>query len=196
MKKIVIFALLLSLIGIVSANAQFRLDVNVSVPVYYGFQTQVTGDFGAFAQFAFIIPELDVHYQFDLDIVKLGLGLRMFTLILETIALPDFFFELDIDPVVFRASICGGAALLFGLYNNVLTGALIVPDVSATVKLLKLFGVSSADGGDMLRLGAGCAFITDFNNLDNFMFIPYANVRLVFVIGGAKQESNEEDYGL
>lgn len=179
MKKIIVFALLLSIFTGVAANAQFRMDVNISVPVYWGFQQADIGSFGDFAQFAFVIPELDLYYQFDLGMVKLGLGARIFTLILESILVPDFFAEFHLDPIIIRGSVCGGAALLFGLYSDVVTGALIIPDVNVMVKL-----------ADFFRLGAGCTFIMNLEYLDTgLIFIPYVGARFTFVFGGDEGSS-------
>jgi hypothetical protein len=178
MKKTVFIALVIFVFAVFSAGAQLRLDVNVSVPVYWGFQSEATGTLGDVSEYTFILPEVDLYYQFDLSLVKLGIGVRLITFIVESVIMPDIFIELHLDPIILRASLAGGAALFFGLYSETVTGPIIVPDVNVMFKLAEFF-----------RVGGGICFIADFNDLDTFIFIPYVGARFTFVFGGEEKKS-------
>jgi len=78
--------------------------------------------------------------------VKLGVGVRAFTLILETALWPNAFAELHLGPVAFEAQVGGGLFALVGLYNNVKAGNLFFPDLSVWYKIGKK---------QLFRLGGG-----------------------------------------
>jgi len=151
MKKSLFLVLaLIALSG--TAFAQLRIDAGVSMPVRInvaleGTTLEIGSDIGNFlAGTIFPIPEGAVHYQFDLGVVKLGLGARAFSFILETIVWPNAFAEIDLGPVVLEAQLGGGAFLLFGLVSDAQFGEVFFPDLSAWLK----FGTD-----DSVRIGAG-----------------------------------------
>ncbi|HEQ71082.1 MAG TPA: hypothetical protein ENN69_01205, partial [Spirochaetia bacterium] len=143
MKKIVL-VLALCVVAVGTMSAQFRLDVNASVPVYFGFTSEVTGTIGDVADFMFIIPELDIGYQFDLSMLKLGVGIRVLSFFgLVNLLTPEIFSELHLDPFVLRVGVAGGAALVFSPLGaaDFETGAIFVPDVSVNIKLADIFRI-------------------------------------------------------
>ena len=168
MKKTVFFILIV-LIIVPSAFSQFRLDMGVKVPVSLGVKfSELAGNtdtsYNIIKNFTFLFPEVAGTYQFNLGPVKLGAGVQLYTLILESIAWPMAFAEFDFSPViplVVNAKLGGLAYMLFGLYNHAGTGNLVIPELNAYFKLGKSF-----------RLGGGVMVFTskDFTS-DTF---PYA----------------------
>jgi hypothetical protein len=173
MKKVLVITALLCVvaIGTAGAQAEFRLDTGLSVPIAwgaYGFGTT----FSDTMKFVFVIPEEDAYFQLDFNVVKLGIGIRLFTVILESAILPDLFVEFNLDPIVIRASVSGFGIVLFGLFSYTSFGTTIAPDLSVAFKIGKIF-----------RIGAGCTFLTDFSNMSAFAYFPYIQARLTFAFG-------------
>ena len=166
-----------------SANAQFRLDTGITVPLYVGNLG------GSMYQVPYFIPfpELGVYYQFGLDMIKLGAGVRIPTLIIQSLLMPEIFMELNMDPFVMRASVSGGLFVTFGMLSQVVSDIggeiqafnakpIFLPDISAAVKLW-----------NVLQLTAGCIAWINMENTQYIYLAPYINGRLVFVFGGQKE---------
>ncbi len=167
---VVLLAAVLLLGGGVIASAQFRLDANIQVPVYMGINLDAFGtsglsggtSIGAFLPF----PSVEAMYQFGGGPLRLGVGLRAYTFIIESVAWPDAFVELELSPFVLRADVGGGAWLLFGLYNNAATAAMVIPQLEVSWKL-----------ADWFRLGAGVIAVAPFEALSNFGYAAYVSGR-------------------
>ncbi len=141
MKRSLLAATLILLLA-VPAFAQLRLDVGIDVPKGIGTAlrgnaeiSQGTVDF--FNTYFIPFPEASLHYQFDLGVVKLGLGARAFTLILESVLWPNAFAEVHLGPVVIEAQAGGGIFAMAGLFNKIDTGKLFFPDLSIWYKIGK-----------------------------------------------------------
>ena len=141
MKRFVLIVMLVALAS-APAFAQWRLDVGVDIPRGVGAMfegnvevPQETIDF--FNNYFFPFPEAALHYQMDLGLIRAGVGVRAFTLILETAIWPNAFAEVILGPVAIEAQVGGGLFGLIGLYNSIQTGALFFPDLSAWVLLGK-----------------------------------------------------------
>ena len=185
MKKILLITALLSLlaVGTVSAQAvQFRMDANLSVPVYWGyFSTTFGGTYGEAMQYAFVIPEYDAYLQLNMGMFRMGIGLRLFTIILESAIVPDIFFELNIDPIVIRLGCSGGAIAIFGLFSaGPEFGPVLAPDLYVGFKFVELF-----------RVGIGCTVIMDLDYPDVGVFVPYINAKFVIALPGQKKAESE-----
>jgi hypothetical protein len=169
MKKKILLSFILSLFIVMAAGAQVRLDVNVSVPLYVGAVTDY-GEVGEYTEYAFLIPDLMVHYQIEMEMIKVGFGMRMVTLIVETMLFPNAFVELNVGPIAANFSLGGGMYIFFGLYSDIQFTSTILPDVSAYFKIT-----------DWFQLGAGILFVMDFEYMeDAFLYIPYARARCSF----------------
>jgi len=172
MKKAIFFAMVLGLAG-GALSAQMRLDVGIAAPIGIGraldgTKLEMDGAAGDFLSKVFLpLPEAGLHYQFDLGTVKVGLGGRAFTLILETVLWPNAFAEFDLGPVVLEAQVGGGAFAFVGLVSDCETGRVFFPDLSAWFKLGK-------DGN--FRLGAGA--------LGLYLPDQTATVPFIFYLGG------------
>jgi hypothetical protein len=167
---VVLLAAVLLLSGGVIANAQFRLDANIQVPFYMGINLAAfgaSGVSGGTSITSFLpFPSVEGMYQFGSGPLRFGVGLRAYTFIIESIAWPDAFVELELSPVVIRADVGGGAWLLFGLYNNADTAAMVIPQLDVAFKL-----------ADWFRLGVGAIAVAPFQHLDNFGYAIYASGR-------------------
>jgi hypothetical protein len=170
---VAILAVVLLLGGGAIASAQFRLDANIQVPFYMGINLDTFGgssgsglsggtSIGAFLPF----PSVEADYQFPLGPVRLGVGLKAYTFIIESIAWPNAFVEVELSPFVIRADVGGGAWLLFGLYNNAAAAAMVIPQLDVSWKI-----------ADWFRLGAGVIAVAPFEALSNFGYAVYVSGR-------------------
>ncbi len=174
MKKIILFILIIVLV-VPAAFSQIRLDMGVKVPVSMGVKfsdldSDTESSVNIIENFTFLFPEVSGTYQFALGPLKLGAGIQLYTLILESIAWPMAFAEVDFSPlvpIVINAKMGGGAFLMFGLYNHGDTGNLFMPEVNAYVKLGKTF-----------RLGGGVMMFTNKDLADDA--VPY-----ILYLGGS-----------
>ena len=81
---------------------------------------------------------MGIYYQGDLGLVKLGIGARAFSLLVETIAVPNAFAELDFGKIAIEAQVGGGAFVMFGfLPTQANIGNYWIPDLSAWFKIGK-----------------------------------------------------------
>jgi hypothetical protein len=173
-KKTMAFLVILILVlGSATLAAQVRADLGVKVPLYLGLSTADNlfgGDSGinVIKDFLFIFPEATVSYEFPGDTLSGGLGLRFYTLLIESVVWPVGYLELTFDPVVIKLEAGGGIFGFFGLYNNVHTAALLIPDLAVQVKL-----------GETFRLGVGAfTFVGDWNQ-STFPVVVYLEALFV-----------------
>ncbi|HUW41311.1 MAG TPA: hypothetical protein VMV90_09885 [Rectinemataceae bacterium] len=137
MKRLALIAIVLVLLA-APAFAQFRLDVGIIVPRGLGTTSGATSEGSFVSDWPFIpLPEAGLYYQGDLGLVKLGIGARAFSFILETILWPNAYAELDFGRFAVQAQFGGGAFAMFGLANSTSTGNVFIPDLSAWFKLGK-----------------------------------------------------------
>ncbi len=152
-RKMLIVAILLTVLAL-PAFAELRLDFGLDVPVGLGAAASDSAgnsqsvQLDVLSSYVFLLPEASLLYQIPAGPVKLGLGVRAFSLVLETVVYPNLLAELNLGPVAVDLNVGGGAFLFFGLANQFSTGAVIVPDLSAYLKLAKIF-----------RIGVGGALI-------------------------------------
>jgi hypothetical protein len=151
MKKAILVVLVVLVVSTVG-YAEWRSDIGMAVPWKLG--ATLTGALGeteslnVLSRFTFLIPQVFLGYEFGLGPVNLGVGGRLYTLILESVAIPAVFAEVALGPVALNLNVAGGGYLLFGLYNAFETPPLILPDLSAHFKL-----------GKSLHLGVGATGI-------------------------------------
>lgn len=168
MKKKIPIVILFSILIAGPAFSELRVDVGADIPwgigaVISGFSDPSQTSVNVLQNFVFLVPEGNVLYQFPLGPVKLGAGIRAFSLILETIAWPNALAELNLGPVAVDLNLGGGVYFLFGLYNQLSTSSVIVPDLSAYFKIGKTF-----------RVGGGGIFFYDLNSATRGSAVPYA----------------------
>jgi hypothetical protein len=153
MKKIALIAVLLISICAISSFAQPRIDVGIDIPFYFGIKTDSSSSsIGDYSKYAFLLPEIDGSYVFNLGPIGLGIGIRMFSFIIETIGWPNLFLEANLGPVILSAEVGGGWYFLFGISTMSGTGAIVLGDLSAAFKFtdwfragIGVFGIGDAD---------------------------------------------------
>jgi hypothetical protein len=153
MRKITLLSLalvlLLALVAVPAASSQARLDVGFFAP--RGVGVSGGGDINtAMANWPFIpIPDIGIYYQGDVGPLKLGIGARGFSALIETFAWPNAYAELNVGPLAIEAQFGGGLFAMFGLAGtDFVAGKAFIPDLSAWFKLGKK-GVIRLGGGAM-----------------------------------------------
>jgi hypothetical protein len=181
---VVLVAVVMLCVGAMSTSAQLRLDMDVNVPLYFGYSAGGVSD-GVWNKYFIPFPDARLAYQFGGGLLDFGVGVRAFTFIIENILYPEAYIELNLDRVTFSLNLGGLAFLEFGLLSsalqssgvNNLTGFhdVILPDLNVAYRV-----------NDWFRLGGGVFMIAPFSHgmggiLDNFVFSAYLNARFVIM---------------
>jgi hypothetical protein len=170
MKKIAILLALVLLVAVPAAFSQFRVDIGFNAPISVGFRgLDVDGE--AVDVPSFIpLPFAQLSYGLDLGPINLGFGLKAYTLIIESLAWPILYAELDVDPVIITASVGGGLFIYFGaIGNGTLDTHMFIPDVAAHLKL-----------GRVARVGLGAMTFIGAEGQDVFPYIFYGSLQFSF----------------
>lgn len=143
MRKGIFLVLLLSflfLIGIGSAAAlepYGQFDILVNRPLYLG-AGNLNEKFEGFDEvneflrkYPLIVPDLRGHVFMDAGPARLGIGARGFSAILETVLWPTLTAELDLAMFRLTGSLGGGVFGFIGLYNDIQTGQIWLPELTA-----------------------------------------------------------------
>lgn len=171
MKKAIVLAALAAMLA-VPAFAQWHVDIGAEIPIRIGV-TDTNEDYGDFINYLFLVPSGTIAYNFGLGPLNLGVGGKLYTLIVESILYPVAYAELDFDPVVVNLTAGGFGFLFFGLLTQFETGALLIPELSVQFKLGKSF-----------RLGVGAmTFIGTEIQQDAFPYIAYATAKFRIPLG-------------
>jgi len=184
MKRAVILVVVVValLCGAVSASAQFRVDLDVNLPVYFGYSVSGSAA-GAWNQYFIPVPDLRASWQFGNGFIDGGIGVRWFTFIIENFLYPEAYVELNLDPFVLNLNVGGLAFLEFGVLSSALADAginnlsgfhtVILPDVNFAWKVTNWF-----------QLGVGVFMVAPFGAniggvLDNFVYSGYVRFRFI-----------------
>lgn len=172
-KKSILVALLIAALA-APAFAGWQLDIGAEIPVRVGItDSSVDEDYGDYLDFLFLLPTGTISYSFGFGPLSLGVGGKLYTLIVESIIYPVVYAELDFDPVVVNFTTGGLGFLFFGLSTFFDTGALLIPDLSVMFKLGKSF-----------RLGVGAmTFIGTDISQDYFPYILYGTAKFRIPLG-------------
>ncbi len=153
------------------SQAGGQTDVTLHVPYRFGIVAEGT-DYSTLAQYTFLIPELRMSYYFGNEFFRIGPGVRLLTLIIESMAYPLVSAEMDFDPFVVNANVGGYGFLFFGLINDFQSGNVVIPELSVAYKL-----------NDTIRLGTGAIlFMAPEASADvkDFAYIGTVFVRFSF----------------
>jgi hypothetical protein len=143
-KKYIVMIVLAALC-LVSVYAQARLDLGIDIPLRISAVaagSELTS--GVDVPYTLPFPSAGLYYTFGAGPLNLGIGARMYSLILLSALWPNMIAELDLGPVILEAQLGGGAFMFFGVVSSTQTGAVFIPDLSAWFKL-----------GKTLRVGGG-----------------------------------------
>jgi hypothetical protein len=178
-KRLLIMMLLVMVLGSGTVFAQGRFDIGIKAPLFFGIDgltdtdgepIPMSGDVGAFIP----IPSAFLGGQLDLAIIKLGVGLQLYSAIIQTVMYPAVYGEVDLGFLVANLTVGGGVFASFGMLGaNVSTAELLIPDLSAHLRLGKIF-----------QIGLGVLGFTGFESTESdiFPYIGYfsAKVSLTF----------------
>lgn len=133
MKKAVLIAVLATAM-VIPAFSQVRLDVGVEIPITVGVISssgvETAGDVGEFLSHPLPFPYANFGYQINAGPLKIVPGIRVFTIVLESILWPNVLVELELGRLSIDAQVGGLAFVVFGLFTDADFGAVVVPDVS------------------------------------------------------------------
>ena len=178
---VVLVAVVLLAVGAVGASAQFRMDINLPWLLLGGINASALpggADLSSgsvnISDYHFILPDVELSWQFGGSPLRGGVGIRAYSLLIESFGFPMAYIELDLNPFVLNASLGGGAFFFLGIYNQVFldgtTIKILIPDISAAWKIT-----------DWLRLGVGVLAVAPMGDLQNFFWLGYVNARFVLV---------------
>ena len=171
---VIVLIMVLCCAGAISAGAQFRLDISIAWPIYAGINFGDLGFSGGtdIGQFLILLPMVDAAYQFGEGPLRIGVGAKAGTFIIESLLWPNAYVEMDLDPIVIRGDFGGFLFLALGRVNEVLPDSVtwVVPQVDVGIRLT-----------DWFRLSGGAIALAPFNNMNNFGFLLYVNARFIIV---------------
>lgn len=168
MKKIIIIITFLSIYTF-SVAADSQWDISLNVPYYAGIETEV-GGIGEFSNYLFLLPEVKWNYYWGSEQFHVGVGMRLFTLLIESAVYPIISLESNVGNFVFNANVGGGIFLLFGVVNSIETSSLIIPDISVAYR----FGKKK-----IFSVGTGATFLIS-PEFDGLAFMGTGFVRATF----------------
>lgn len=181
--RVVLMALVVVLSSLVGTNAfaQFRMDIDINVP----FSATLVSDIMAInggtnaastsIPFTFLVPDVKALGQAELGIVRLGGGVRLFSIILETILFPEVFAEVKLGPVAANLSLGGYAYGLVGIYSNLHFWNVMTIDASLGFDVTNWF-----------RAQVGFFGLTPFDDMNNFVGVVYAGGKFILTPGAKK----------
>jgi len=170
-KKTVIIGLVVILLGAaLPAAADSQVDIGLHIPYYIGIETE-DEDAGAALDYAFLVPDLKYNYFLNESGIRLGVGVRLFTVILESMVYPIVTVETDIGQFRLSGHVGGGAFLFFGLFNSIETGQIVLPEVSVAYRFSESFSIGT---------GAGFFFAPEVGDFNNFAYVGDVFARFTF----------------
>ena len=182
MKKrglIVLVAVLMLCVGAAGASAELRMDFNIPWMLLGGININALPggsglDSGStdISNYHFIIPDFELAWQFGGTPLRGGVGIRAYSLLIETFGFPQAYIEFELSPFVLRAALGGGAFFFLGLYNDFIINSdtlkVLIPDVSVSWKIT-----------DWFQLGAGALVVAPLGDFQNLFWLGYVNARFV-----------------
>ncbi|GAB1484821.1 hypothetical protein MASR2M78_36390 [Treponema sp.] len=163
--------LVVAVVFALPAFAEFRADIGVDIPRGIGGVVDNNADISKeavdfFNEYIFPIPEGGLYYQHPFGPVRIGVGARIYTFILESIFWPNAFVEADLWKFTFELQTGGALFGMFGLYNNIEFGKVFIPDLSAWFRIGKTF-----------RIGAGATGLMIPEMTDDLVFVYYLGAK-------------------
>jgi len=121
-KWIIAVAVVAMLVGGASvASAGFRMDIDVPWYIYVGLsealEDELDADFGTtdISQFAVVIPNIQMYYMFEGGLLNIGLGARIYTVLLMNFLYPSVVGEIRLGRFDVNLNVGGIVGVLFGL---------------------------------------------------------------------------------
>lgn len=191
-KWIVAVAVVAMLVGgATAASAQFRLDIDIPWWLYVGLSPELEADLGVdldlgdldITKFAVVVPNIQAYYTFGGSMLKLGVGARLYTLLLINFLYPSVMGEVRLGNFDVNLNVGGLAGVLLGIgpIFETATGPWATFDLSAGYRLK-----------DWFRLGVGAFGIVQTEYPGEFPYVVYVSAKFI-VNPGKKTKVVEED---
>jgi hypothetical protein len=189
-KWIIAVAVVAMLIGGAAvASAQFRLDIDIPWWLYVGLSDQLEADLGTefgvtnIADYAIIVPNIQAYYTFGGSMLKLGVGARLYTILVANFIYPSVMGEVRFGNWDVNLNVGGLAGLLvaWGGYWDTFTGPWATADLSVGYRITNWF-----------RVGGGAFAIMQTEYLGEFPYVLYVSGKFI-VNPGKKTKVVEED---
>jgi hypothetical protein len=175
--------------GAAAASAQFRMDIDVpwylKVGLSPALQADLDAEFGVadISKFAVVIPNIQMYYLFGGPMLKVGVGARIYTVLIMNFLYPSIVGEVRLGNFDVNLNVGGLAGVLLGLGPTfeTVTGPWVTMDLSAGYRLTNWF-----------RLGVGAFAVAHTDFLGEFPYALYVSGKFI-VNPGKKTKVVEED---
>jgi hypothetical protein len=173
--------------GAAVASAQFRMDIDVPWYLYVGLSPDLEADldteFGTtdISKFAVVIPNIQMYYMFGGNLLQIGVGARIYTVLIMNFLYPSIVGEVHLGRFDINLNIGGLVGVLFGLgptFETTPSAGWFTADLSAGYRLTDWFRVG---------VGAFAIGLTDYPTE-----VPYAvYVSGKFIVNPGKKNKSE-----
>jgi hypothetical protein len=175
--------------GAAVASAQFRMDIDIPWWIYLGLSDQLQADLGTstgladITKYAIIVPDIQAYYMFGGSLLKIGVGARLYSMILINFLYPSVVAEVRLGnfDVNFNMGGLAGLFVAWGAGFTTVTGPWVTMDLSAGYRLTNWF-----------RIGAGAFAVAHKDFLGEFPYALYVSGKFI-VNPGKKTKVVEED---
>jgi hypothetical protein len=175
--------------GAAVASAQFRMDIDIPWYLYVGLSPALQADLDTqfdvtdISKFAVVIPNIQMYYMFGGNLLKIGVGARIYTVLIMNFLYPSIVGEVRLGNFDVNLNVGGLLGVLFGLGPTFETtrGPWATADLSAGYRLTNWF-----------RLGVGAFAIMQTEYPGEFPYALYVSGKFI-VNPGKKTKVVEED---
>jgi hypothetical protein len=164
--------------GAAVASAEFRMDIDVPWWLYLGLsqdledQLEVDLDLTDIdiSSFAVVVPNIQAYWMFDGGLLKLGVGARIYTLLIMNFLYPSVVGEIQLGRFDVNLNVGGGVGVLFGLGPTFewATGPWMTMDLSAGYRVT-----------DWFRVGVGAFAIAQTEYPTYFPYAVYVSGKFI-----------------
>ena len=174
--------------GAAAASAQFRMDIDVPWYLKVGLSQALQDDLDAqfevtdISKFAVVIPNIQMYYMFGGSLLKIGVGARVYTVLIMNFLYPSIMGEVRLGNFDVNLNVGGLAGVLLGLGPTfeTATGPWVTADLSVGYRLTNWF-----------RLGVGAFAIMQTEYPGEFPYAVYVSGKFI-VNPGKKTRVVEE----
>jgi hypothetical protein len=175
--------------GAAVASAQFRMDIDIPWYLYVGLSPALKADLDAefdvtdISKFAVVIPNIQMYYMFGGSMLKIGIGARIYTVLIMNFLYPSIVGEVRLGNLDVNLNVGGLAGVLLGLGPTfeTATGPWATADLSVGYRLTNWF-----------RIGVGAFAVMQTEYPGEFPYALYVSGKFI-VNPGKKTKVVEED---
>jgi hypothetical protein len=163
--------------GATVASAGFRMDIDVPWYLHVGLSPALEADLDAefgtvdISKFAVVIPNIQMYYMFDGGLLSVGVGARIYTLLIMNFLYPSIVGEVHLGRFDINLNVGGLVGVLFGLgptFETTPNAGWFTADLSAGYRLTDWFRVG---------VGAFAIGLTDYP--DEFPYAVYVSGKFI-----------------